>query len=570
MGEASKVSDIYTWQTNPVLITLAPLEPVQCMSTRDLAATLSHLTDEDGRVAWEEAKTYTVESGYYLQIYGSMAWRTATLHRPKPSTPEPAYIATQWGGFPPEMHEFRNFGYVTDRKTPLSLNDIRNGWPNKTDAKQSWEYFVDSDHSNWSTLAELLEYREHANIPLHEFVTRVSYYPTRDNKIIIIDLDDPTRNAGDRTGDELDDYLKSARHNQAIILEQAKKHGTYIEISKSGKGYHIFYRGTLPTECDKYELQGWASVYCAKSHLHMTGVTAEPDGPRVLVNGQEWIDHLLTEMLKSGVARTTRNRQYVGKDPLEGITTHGRRDDMTDEQVIAALLKGPRANKTSYYNLHIFNPLHSKGNWSDDTFFIIGDLDKITGDPDQIERILFKSPRMRCAGESGGVRPQDRHDREQRLFKGHMNKVRASNDEELPRRELENAERKEFAAIGNVLHACVSMPCGPIAAIPPPENRYRNASLTTEQMVSFLTNVLTCKFIVDNSLLESPCKALPFKREFQPAIENGRVVSLGAADPAHIPWINSMLADETAFFELVFFHNPNSRHHYKTKNGDVI
>jgi hypothetical protein len=31
-----------------------------------------------------------------------------------------------------------------------------------------------------------------------------------------------------------------------------------------------------------------------------------------------------------------------------------------------------------------------------------------------------------------------------------------------------------------------------------------------------------------------------------------------------------MLAEEMAFFDLVFFHNPNSRGNYKINNGDVL
>jgi hypothetical protein len=122
----------YTWATNPYLVAL---ESAGLMSIPDLTASVSHLSNADGRAAWVEAKSYKDEDGYFLQTAGHVARRIPTAQRPKPGTPEPAYIATQWQGFPPEMHYFRNFGYVTDRKVPVSLYGAQNGWPKNPDKR---------------------------------------------------------------------------------------------------------------------------------------------------------------------------------------------------------------------------------------------------------------------------------------------------------------------------------------------------------------------------------------------------------------------------------------------------
>ena len=112
----------------------------------------------------------------------------------------------------------------------------------------------------------------------------------------------------------------------------------------------------------------------------------------------------------------------LGGSDLGDCITNGRRLDLTDEQVIAKLSTAMRG---------VWQGGSITGDHSEDTFHLIGDLDKITGSVWQIHDILFASPRMQGAGI--GNDGQDRFKKHLRVFHRNVRKARANNDKQFER-----------------------------------------------------------------------------------------------------------------------------------------
>ena len=105
---------------------------------------------------------------------------------------------------------------------------------------------------------------------------------------------------------------------------------------------------------------------------------------------------------------------------LEDLQTNGRRLDLSNDQVIAALNKLMRP---------VLGGGAASGNWSNDTFRLILDLDRITGSPQQIYDIVMSSKRLCTAGRSS--KGEDRYKRTAKLFNSMLGKARSQNDQRL-------------------------------------------------------------------------------------------------------------------------------------------
>ena len=98
---------------------------------------------------------------------------------------------------------------------------------------------------------------------------------------------------------DLDDKLnKPATDEQrAFFAQLIEAFGSYTEISRSGRGYHIIVRGRIPAgrRCDKKRIE----VYTADRYFILTGNVLP--GKTTIVDGQKGIDWLLANVLDSTV-----------------------------------------------------------------------------------------------------------------------------------------------------------------------------------------------------------------------------------------------------------------------------
>ncbi len=156
----------------------------------------------------------------------------------------------------------------------------------------------------------------------------------------------------------------------ADILAQCQ---TYAETSVQGKGQHVFYRATLPHGLTNGTLQALSTAIYARRFIAITGNTI--GWPQPIADGQALVDswNLPAPAAAAGA--------------LSNTVAIGQRLDLTDDEV--------------GYTLSLWRPTEFKvlisrsdmtpkrGEW---WHRIIGDLDKITGNPTQIDRMIRHSP----------------------------------------------------------------------------------------------------------------------------------------------------------------------------------
>ncbi|MEX0408899.1 hypothetical protein ABGN05_24985 [Aquibium sp. LZ166] len=180
---------------------------------------------------------------------------------------------------------------------------------------------------------------------------------------------------------------------------------TYNEFSISGGGRHIVYRGKLPHGIASANgLIPGVEIYAWNRFIAFTGKVT-PGGDRPVADGSEIIERLFAarpeyldekERLAQGVAKS-----------VESTRDLGRSLGYPDEHILRVMQLRCEA---SYDLMNADNC----DDFSVAMLKIIGDLDKITGDPNQIHRIVARSNVVvkgppNAAGE-------DRPDKLHRLF----------------------------------------------------------------------------------------------------------------------------------------------------------
>jgi primase-polymerase (primpol)-like protein len=229
-------------------------------------------------------------------------------------------------------------------------------------------------------------------------------------------------------GDQNTEHAREFYRIQNETLRRLYRAGAYIERSMSGKGWHAYMHGRLP--------RGEASYRAAHPHCGIeffahgqfivvtgdrTGLPPwQPDSP--LPNSQTFVDGMMDQFIRD----FGKGASLEALDANAGPTTaHDRRMDMTDDEVVAKLCTS--ALSKAWYNGEKWKP---NEDWSGTTYFLLGELDKITGDPDQVHRILMRSPRLCRAGTS--IKGEDRAARTSRIFRQEFAKSRASNNAHMP------------------------------------------------------------------------------------------------------------------------------------------
>lgn len=185
-------------------------------------------------------------------------------------------------------------------------------------------------------------------------------------------------------GVDVDDINKVApEHVEArkAFDDQVKTTSTYIEVSPSGNGLHLIGSGVRPELMDETKGGGNDSqrrieVYWSMRYFTFTGHTINglPITPQ-----QDLLDWLVKHICRTPVEAPV---------DIERSNVLGRRLDMTDQEVIDKAVR-LNSNFVGMFNAQVG---HMPGEWSDTYFKLLGDLDYITGDPEQMRRIVMNSP----------------------------------------------------------------------------------------------------------------------------------------------------------------------------------
>lgn len=303
-----------------------------------------------------------------------------------------AFVQARIDSMPAQLRAFPHWGFYRADKAPRSATGIK---------------FSINDPASWAAYDTLRTAR------LPDGVVGPTFVLTDALNLTVIDLDDPERAYArddlDITPERRQFLIDAANEWIRRILIWAIAAGAWIERSNSGKGWHILVFGPAPEA--KYAIGLVGHIYRV-GHVHMTG-DLHPQSASIIPHAQPALDELIAFALSRDLIRP-----IVGSDGNDAPVRegNGRRLDLTDAQCIETLnslgrklLDGP-----------------GQGNWSDETYRLILDLDKITGDPVQVHRILFASKRIRSAGTAANGR--DRYERTDEQFGVMLAKARAKND----------------------------------------------------------------------------------------------------------------------------------------------
>lgn len=156
---------------------------------------------------------------------------------------------------------------------------------------------------------------------------------------------------------------------------------TYVETSISGKGRHYLWWGKLPHgRSSLVNKERGIEIYAYNRFIAITG-NLVPGSRNGMGDGQPMFDVIFADL-----PEPTNDTSLGVTDAL------GRHLGLSDNRVVRILKR---------YKPKTLDRLDSPDNLADrslDLLKIIGDLDKITGDPEQIRRIMSKSPMIRQNG----------------------------------------------------------------------------------------------------------------------------------------------------------------------------
>ncbi len=268
-------------------------------------------------------------------------------------------------------------GYITkEANIPQELRDV-----------PQWILWAPKLRGN-NVTKEPRSYRDPSGNPID--VNDSSHWTTFDNAIAVMRAD-----AGGLVGiglvlngtglicldydDHEGDDAEAVARGAAYIAEELAKYPTYVETSISGKGQHWFYRATLPHGLTNGTMAPISITAYSRRFIALTGIIDEHkiDWGQV-ADGQQLVDSWTLPAPVNAVGA------------LGATEALGRRLDLTDDEVGYTLrMRRPAEFKVLTSSLDM---TPKRGEW---WLRIIGDLDKITGDPAQIDRMISESPAYR-------------------------------------------------------------------------------------------------------------------------------------------------------------------------------
>ncbi|MBF0680827.1 MAG: AAA family ATPase [Devosia sp.] len=226
-------------------------------------------------------------------------------------------------------------------------------------------------------------------------VAGIGFVFTADDEYFGIDLDDESKVASQ-------DLVR----RQKLVDQVMRNTTSYAEVSPSGKGIHIIARGRLSSDCRHRNVRLQIEIYDQRRFFTMTGNLIQ--ARRSITDEQEAADKL------SAAMGGDHSSASIGVD-LEPTTNGFRRLDMLDAEVIEF------ANDNIFGFLERYSFVNVK-DWSEAHRDLLGDLDKVSGDPEQVQRIVHSSPLVLLAPSKAG---ETRLSKSQRIFAEELAGVRA-------------------------------------------------------------------------------------------------------------------------------------------------
>lgn len=170
---------------------------------------------------------------------------------------------------------------------------------------------------------------------------------------------------------------------QNTILSLVQDVGTtYTEISPSGKGYHLIF--STAYHCSSPGVNGFRGTniefYSRERYFTFTGNIVSNQG--VWLNSISEASYLFEKL-------NELNPTLALDDSIsfEATSMFGRRLDLTDEQVLEW------AHENAEFGQFISGQVGGQpGEWSDTHMTVLRHLDRVTGDPEQVRRIVLNSP----------------------------------------------------------------------------------------------------------------------------------------------------------------------------------
>lgn len=254
------------------------------------------------------------------------------------------------------------------------------------------------------------EYRANVKKPetwctFEEAVLATIYHPSQAHGIGFVFTD-----GDDYFGLDIDDEDEVAAENMSQRQEfiEMIQHNlfTYCEYSPSGKGLHYIGRG-------KSKFKGRRSsalkleLYAKERFFTMTG---ERVGNMIEITEQQpFLDAFFAnyneELEEHALADTEVERSV----------------DLSDDEVIAAAARNP-----SFLDYFHARKGHLVGEWSTTFFFVLAELDRVTGSVDQIKRIILNSPLVLEA--PAGANGEKRIDKAKRTIDKDLRRARQGNE----------------------------------------------------------------------------------------------------------------------------------------------
>lgn len=237
----------------------------------------------------------------------------------------------------------RDLGKRKNVKVPYTANDV-------------WKFASVNEPDTWATFDEAVA-ACHANVGVG-----LGFVFTKEDPYVGVDIDDEAK-VDPRN-------LENFRALRAALLAG----DSYTELSPSRAGAHIIIKGKLGRR--GYRPNGVnVELYGSGRFFTMTGEVI--NGHFQINDGQELIDGFMARFPDSG--GDDDDPVFLGE-----LESNGRRLDLTDEQVLATLWSMPGFQER-WYGTNVQD-------WSVEHFQMVGDVDKVTGDPEQVKRIVQQSP----------------------------------------------------------------------------------------------------------------------------------------------------------------------------------
>ena len=230
-------------------------------------------------------------------------------------------------------------------------------------------------------------------------VTGIGFVFSESDPFFGIDIDDTDKVKTDKGVTE-----------RAEIIDLLRGTNTYTERSPLGKGLHLIGFGKIGDDRKGMKFpHAQIEVYASARYFTVTG-DVQP-GYGNITPQQGLLDALVKRRSVPTVDRS------LGK-----TTAFLRRLDMTDEEVINYLLVRQSDFGPRFYAQEGF-----VNDWSGTYRSLVGDLDSVSGDPEQILRILLSAPIVTQSGAKNG---ETRHAKALRLFEDNLAETRSNREEQ--------------------------------------------------------------------------------------------------------------------------------------------